>query len=360
MKNSFLHKLFLIIFVFLISLGQLQRIELDSGIAFYFHDFLIVLYLVWQRKIILKKLKKNKIFSKKINLFIFAWIILGWLLALFNKNLNPKAFLYSLRLITYIVFTFVFKQNQKNSTKSYLLISKIILILGFLQYFLLPDLRFLFYSGWDDHYYRLTSTILDPAFTGLIFVFALIHSIKNKNYWLLLFTVGTLLSYSRASYLALLISVFITLLMEKKNRKFLLFFVATFIVSIPFLPKKSGGEGVNLSRTYSVESRFQHDYQILETMKTTEWIFGRGLFNPNDQTANHANFADSWPVFIISNLGIGGLLIFLTILTKEIKKLIKEKETEKLALLTALLSHGLFNNDFSQSFVNLIFLGFYL
>ena len=360
MKNTFWNKLFLIIFVFLLSLGQLQRIELNSGIAFYFHDILILLYLVFKRKIIFKKLKKNNIFSKKINSIFFFWIILGWMIAALNQNLDLKSILYFSRLIIYIFFALTFKETFKNEKKYYLLISKIIIILGFLQYFLLPDLRFLFYSGWDDHYYRLTSTILDPAFTALIFVFAIINLIKNRNYWTIIFIIGLLLTYSRAGYLSLISSLSIILLMNKKSKKRILILLTVFLVSIPFLPKKSGGEGVNLSRTYSIESRFQHDQSIIKSLEPRELILGNGLFNPNDQTESHANFADSWIVFLISNIGIGGLVILLTLLIREIRKLIINKEIEKLALITALLTHGLFNNDLTQSFVNILFLGFYL
>lgn len=358
MKNTFWHKLFLVIFVFLLSLGQLQRIELNSGIAFYFHDLLISFYLIWQRKIIIKKLKKNKIFSKKINFILGTWVLIGWLLAIFNKDIDPKAFLYFTRLVSYILFTIAFKENYKNSKKHYLLISKLILIFGFLQYFLLPDLRFLFYSGWDDHYYRLTSTILDPAFTALIFVFAIINEKKEK--WIVLFVIGLLLTYSRAGYLALLAALTIKLILDKKSRKLNIILITAFLISIPILPKKSGGEGVNLKRTYSIESRFKHDQEILKSLNQSQLIIGQGLFNSQEKTESHANFADSWIIFIVSNIGIGGLLIVLTMLIQETKKLIKNKEKEKLALLVALLSHGLFNNDLTQSFINLIFLGFYL
>ena len=281
-------------------------------------------------------------------------------MAALNQSLDIKSLLYFARLIIYICFALTFKKSVKNEKKYYLLISKIILILGFLQYFLLPDLRFLFYSGWDDHYFRLTSTILDPAFTALIFVFAIINLIKNKNYWIILFAIGLLLTYSRAGYLSLIASLSIIFLMKKEIKKRILILVTIFLISIPFLPKKSGGEGVNLARTYSIESRFQHDQEIIKSLETRELIFGKGLFNPYDQTVNHANFADSWIVFVISNIGVGGLIILLTLLIKEIKKLIKNKETERLALLSALLTHGLFNNDFTQSFVNILFLGFYL
>ena len=360
MKNTFWNKLFLIIFVFLLSLGQLQRIELSSGIAFYFHDLLIFIYLVFQQKIIIKKLKKNKIFSKKINLIFFIWIILGWTVAIFTKNLDFKAFLYFARLIVYLLFAVTFKENYKNEKRIYLLISKLILVIGFLQYFLLPDLRFIFYSGWDDHYYRLTSTILDPAFTAIIFVFAIINLIKNKNPWIILFSIGLLLTYSRAGYLSLIASLLLIFLIEKKNRKTMLTLLIVFMISIPFLPNESGGEGVNLARTYSIESRFQHDQEIIKSLKPVELILGKGLFSPNDQAESHANFADSWIVFLISNIGIGGLIILLTLFTREINKLIKNKESEKLALITALVTHGLFNNDLTQSFVNILFLGFYL
>ena len=241
-----------------------------------------------------------------------------------------------------------------------------ILILGFIQYLFLPDLRFLIYSGYDDHLYRLTSTILDPAFTGLIFVFNLNYYLwqKNKNWAaIILFAIGLLLTFSRASYLAFLISsLFIFFIDKNNNKKAIILTLIFFFISLPFLPKQSGGDGVNLLRTTSAEARISNDQEILQSMSDKDWLIGQGLFIPNQnrQVAknipSHSHFADNLIVFLLSNLGIFGSLLFLLITTYSLK----HSKKENLFLVSSLLTHTMFNNGITQSFVVLIFLGLFL
>jgi hypothetical protein len=372
MKKSFLNKILLIIFVFLLSLGQLQRVELNNGIAFYFHDVFILLFLI--TRFFTKKINIKKYWNHPLIKFSFLWIFLGWCFAIFKNNFNPLAILYTLRLLAYFVFSINIKdfieedKELKTDNKNfYLFFSKLILFFGFLQYFLLPDLRFLSLAGWDDHYYRLVSTIYDPGFTGLIFVFAIAYYLsfekRGKKDWLFLiaFMIALLLTYARSAYVAL-IAVLLTFFWQKKEkRKMIIVILIAFLAALPFLPKKSGGEGVNLTRTFSVTARLEHDRDILANLDNVGLVIGHGFFNPVDNSpSNHSHFADSWPVFMISNLGILGSLIFLYLLIKELFKLQKAKETLKLALILALLTHSFFNNNLSQSFIVLSFLGFYL
>ena len=89
-------------------------------------------------------------------------------------------------------------------------------ILGLMQFFLYPDLRNLMYLGWDPHYYRLFSTLLDPNFVGIILVLTLILGCglwkkKQKNFFLmigqLIGFVSLLLTYSRSSYVSFAMAV---------------------------------------------------------------------------------------------------------------------------------------------------------
>ena len=366
-------KFFLISLVFLLSLGQLQRIQITNNIAFYLHDSLIVAFLlkelftaIVQRKKIIEKLKKIKIFQKKILWLFLLTVFLAWILAIFEGRFDFRAILYSIRLITYVCFVFLLQKKLKGKSWPWRLVSFNILLLGFLQYFLLPDLRFLIYEGYDDHLYRLTSTILDPAFTGLIFVFNLNYYLwqKKRNYFfIILFAIGLLLTYSRSSYLALLLSSIVLLFVKKDlNKKVIMLLLIGFFASLPFLPKQSGGDGVNLLRTNSAVARVSNDQMILQEMNKRDWIFGQGLFIPNqnrqtvENIPSHSHFADNLLVFLFSNLGVLGSLLFIILLWQ----LVKSSKKENLVLLASLISHAMFNNNFTQSFVLLIFLGFCL
>jgi hypothetical protein len=132
-----------------------------------------------------------------------------------------------------------------------------------------------------------------------------------------------------------------------------------FFVSLPFLPKNSGGDGVNLLRTNSTQARISNDQEILQSITGVQWLVGQGLFVPsqNRQSVtnipNHSHFADNVLVFLISNLGLigSGMMIYL------VWKVLKLGKKENLILTTSLLSNAMFNNCLTQSFVVLIFLG---
>lgn len=364
-------KFFLVALIFLLSLGQLQRIQLTNNIALYLHDLLIVVFLskelfsvILQRKKIIEKLKKIKFFQKKILLALISTIFVSWILAFTRGKFDSRAILYLARLISYIVFVFLLQKKLKDKSWLWRLVSFNILLLGFVQYLFLPDLRFMIYDGYDDHFYRLVSTILDPAFTGLIFVFNLNYYLwqKKKNYLLITaFLIGLLLTYSRSSYLAFVVSSLIIFLLKKPSRKFIFLILTFFLISLPFLPKQSGGDGVNLLRTTSAQARINNDQKILQNMHGLEWLFGQGLLIPIQKESNnnipiHSHFADNLFVFLISNVGIIGSILILIAIWQNLKN----SKRENLVLVSSLLSHALFNNNLTQSFVVLIFLGFYL
>lgn len=365
-------KIFTIALFFLLSLGQLQRIQINNQLAFYLHDCLIVAFLIWEifasiisRKKIIENLKKIKKSQKKIFYIFIGLIATSWTLALINDQFDWRAILYLTRFVSYLIFVYLLQKRLKNKSWLWRLISLNILFLGFVQYLFLPDLRFLIYEGYDDHFYRLTSTILDPAFTGLIFVFNLNFYLwqKKKNWAIIsLFTLGLLLTYSRSSYLAFLLSSLLLIYKEQwSSKKAILGLLIIFFVCLPFLPKKSGGDGVNLLRKTSVEARLSNDQEILQSMTSKEWLIGGGLFVPADnritdeKIPSHSHFADNMLVFLLSNLGILGT-IFLAILLWQIADLKKGKNQ---VLLTSLVTNAMFNNALTQSFVLLIFLGFY-
>lgn len=133
-------------------------------------------------------------------------------------------------------------------------------ILGLVQFFLYPDLRNLYYLGWDPHFNRLFSTLLDPNFTGIILTFTAFSCIglitirKNINAGIaLLLTISALvLTYSRSSYVAfgagLLLWGFLT------GRKFIAGIIfSVSVLAILLVPHV--GEGQNLLRTTSSLAR---------------------------------------------------------------------------------------------------------
>jgi hypothetical protein len=67
---------------------------------------------------------------------------------------------------------------------------------------------------------------------------------------------------------------------QKINKFFISLCLIVFIALIPFLPKKSGGEGVNLTRVSSISARINSAQQYLNNNRRLTVIFGQGPFTP--------------------------------------------------------------------------------
>lgn len=310
---------------------------------------------------------------KPNNLIIILAFSLIFSLSFFNL---PQIFLgavYLVRLISYIFFAkIIFARYEKNKhlkevlLKSLILIGVFIALLGYLQYFFLPDLRTLKTIGWDDHYYRLASTFLDPAFTGIILILAeillLVKTLKSRSYvfiFLNLFFLGAiLLTYSRASFLALFFA-FIFLFLKFKQ-KIILLLLGLFLLLVPFLPQ-APSEGTNLLRTYSIGQKSRNFSESFQLIKISP-VFGLGFDNlciaktkflGKDNPASHTcSGLDNSLLFIIAATGIVGLLIFAEFIIKIIAA--TKLDIWGWALLASLLAvfiHGMFTATWFYNFV---------
>jgi hypothetical protein len=372
MKN-----IFLISFLLIFAGGELGRIQLTDYLSLYLHDFLIIAYLLFnfkQLKIIIKKIKKINKFNKKIFLLLFVNIFIAILINIWQKDFQFNSLLYLSRAIAYFLFILLLKKEFTNKKifKLFLQASLILLLLGFLQYFFLPDLTSLYHLGFDDHFYRLTGTNFDPNYTGLIFALNWLYylsqkPLKRKNLLLsFLFLIAIALTYSRATYLALLLAGgYLAFHSKKFQRSTIILSLFLLIFFIPFLPKKSGGEGVKLERTSSINARVSSAQQYAMQNQGLAILFGQGPFHPYYQRnreglVSHARFADNFIIFLYNSFGVFGTCLIMILLQKEIKKKTVKNQHWQLSLLIALLTHGLFNNNLSQAFVSLIFWGFYL
>jgi hypothetical protein len=369
MKKVF-KTLFLLIIV-LFSLGQLQRIQLTEVISIYAHEIVISIWLVL---VVIKNTQETiklakKLTQNKLLLIIFIWIMLGLFINFLISGFSLIPILYLSRVISYALFGIslsIVKPFSIKQQQHYWFVGGLLVVFwGFLQYFLLPDTRFLRYLGWDDHYLRLISTQLDPNFTGILLgvSFFLLQGIKLRPDWTrkvlsLIIAIAILLTYSRASYLSFILSsvlLFILYIRKfHKTRLYLLVIIGFFILSLPFLPR-AAGEGVKLERTFSINSRIDSNVQAFEKIDHYQWIIGQGLFTPlgRDQKLpwmNTAHFPDNLLVFIISSTGIIGLGLFTMILYKSLVFLYTN-DIFILSAFVAILIHSQFNHTLFQPFV---------
>ncbi len=366
--------------------GEIGRIDFRNGVAIHISDILLfITFLFW-----LLRIKKN---FKVFYFFLTKPLILFVLFCIVSLLLNPLSlsltslFLSSLYLIRWILYCSIlfisrtFTLEERKKIFQTLLITGLSLVLfGYIQYFFYPNLRNLYYLGWDDHLYRLFSTLLDPNFTATILSFLLfmlltllISSKKRRLLYLICFIISfiaLLLTYSRSGYVMFIVGSVINLwLLRKRKLIFLLFVVLMF--GIVVLPKDLGSAGVELWRTQSIIARSMDAQQAI-TIFLDNPILGVG-FNTYRYAqkeygfSNHRNWQvshsdagtdNSW-LFVLVTTGVVGFILYILLwwriiyMTYRVYKTNKSDSFEKTVAIILLSSiAGLFINAF---FINSLF-----
>jgi hypothetical protein len=375
-----LFELMFLVFAASFALGHLQRVELGNLGSVYFHDLVILVWLLGSitlletRMIVASgvnsfftRLKVHKFWKPLV--FFVGWAFLGIAIHTLTAG-DIQPWLYLFRIVVYIAFglSTVWLLPAGEQVYFWLFPSVLMTFLALLQYIFLPDLRFLTVLGWDDHYFRLAGTLFDPQFTGMIMVlivaFALASPPKKEFFWLpklalILAMPAIILTYSRSTYLALLILVTIGLLGRGIKPKHLLILgvLLFFGLQIFLLAPKPGGLGVNLLRTETIQARIENSQRSLSTMLPHHWLIGRGLFAPLPNSEHsQAKFPDNLLVMMLTATGIPGLFAFF-ILAVRSAGLLAAKNKWLLAAFLALLTHSQFNNTLLQPFIFLFSIG---
>lgn len=366
-----IYRIILLLIVALLILGQLQRIQLTPTTAMYLHEIVMGM-LVFIAGLHFFQHKNMSHSRESGNPGQWIWFALPLIyitlqtLILSTINFQLLPLLYLARWLLYLsfFFTLLYGKVQKffNKREFYLIcvgIGSAVGVFGIIQYLIWPDTRWLYNFGWDDHYYRLISTLFDPGFTVLIIIFSALFylgTIRNKQFTAIqrfliipFFFITILLTYSRAGYIAFVIGL-LTLSIARRTISYFLFPIF-FILAVPFLPRP-GGEGVKLERVASIESRVESNQQALQQLTPTSLIFGQGMYRdiqpanrPTDQPTNrlpsHAKAPDNSFVFLLTSFGILGVLTLIPLVWKMIKT--ANKQPWLLAILLSWGVHSMFN-----------------
>lgn len=304
----------------LFSLGQLGRVSfLNQQINFYLYEvFLLVSLFFLLFKYRFEPIKYFWSRFKPFFLFLvilFASIIFGWTKYSLFENLVGLLYLYRLHLY-FIYFFYLQYHRQKNKKfskvikKGVFIVVVLTIISTLIQYFLYPDLRNLFYLGWDPHLFRAFGVYFDTAIAASIF--GIFFLTINKPLIKVIYLILTALSFSRSIYLGLSITLILLFIRQKKLKKIFLFLL--FFISLIFFSPKPAGEGVNLTRFYSIASRFEDYREGIELWKKKP-ILGYGYnriryIKNDDSIHSSAAFSSSFLTILVSS-GILGLLSFI-------------------------------------------------
>ncbi|MBI4991232.1 hypothetical protein HZB96_04020 [Candidatus Gottesmanbacteria bacterium] len=180
MFNKFLKYLFYLT-LFSIILGPVAALPLGIlQVNIYFTDIVVgLISLIWiiRLKGTIKLIRSDKIASY-FCIFV-AVAIISLIFSPINLNINEKLIssLYIIRLFSYFFVYLTVRYLTDSSTiggvhsdtpevflRLLTFAGVILAVIGWLGYFLYPDLRNLYYLGWDPHYKRIFSSFFDPNY----------------------------------------------------------------------------------------------------------------------------------------------------------------------------------------------------
>jgi hypothetical protein len=318
-------KIVLMLAVVLFTLGQVGRISLfgNEG-AIYLYEMAMIGFVASSFVTMgFHPIRSFLTITPTSGIFV-AYLFLSFFLHASGYTVveNGISLLYLFRLIFYFLFfTYAvgfFRTHHKHDEVMPVLGLSVILIVigGFVQYVFYPDLRNLFYLGWDPHLNRMFGTFLEPvvyaaiigASVHFLFLAKNMEHIKWRPVAAGLLLLAFFLTYSRAAIGAL----FFTMMPYLFNKKIMMTLLIGVVVVVSTLTLyRKEGEGVNLLRTSTVSSRME-SYREGLSMWRKDPLFGIGYNRikyekRNEWNDNHAaaSFHSSFLMMLVTGGSIG-------------------------------------------------------
>jgi O-antigen ligase len=359
----------------LLPLANLLRIDVGLGVAVLPLDWVVGLIAL----VALPYHVRNWSVLRKDRVFQCAAVFVGLGLLSLVMNLSWLAplsasvsLLYLIRFVVYAqllwVVGYVPADSRPNVLKGLALAGLTSVVAGILQYFFYSDLRNLYYAGWDEHIFRIFGAFLDPNFTGAFFLCTLAMLSMLKKHKLLYTSIlrpiiwaqagiacAIALTYSRSSYVALLVYASLNALLQKNRRLFATIVIGFFAV-LAILSTNRAHESVNLFRTASIQARIT-EYQQAQEIIADSPLLGVGFnayryaqlrhgfldFESWQRDHAGAGVPNSW-LFVLATTGIFGFIAYLGMWLHMGRRLLKQKDHTLLALLGGLGVHAMFEN----------------
>jgi hypothetical protein len=377
MAKAILFLLYAALFIF--PFGNLFRFDLGNGVGLLPMDVLIGMVFACSMPLHIKHINQ----LKKDPLMIWGGLFtcIAILSLLFNAVWLPPmhlaiSFLYVVRFVSYVNLIWVIQYLPSSDRKTLLTllgVSGLVTVLfGVCQFVLYPDLRNLYYAGWDEHLRRLFGTALDPNFTGAIYIsfisvflyLAILYPHARRLIVCIMVGIAgaAALTYSRSSALMLITggSVYAYI---NGNKKMVLHLVAAVILGIGLVTYNRVGEGSNLLRTASIEARMHEYNQAIHIAQTSPFL-GVG-FNAYRYAQLRNGFIDFdlWMqdhagagvpnsyLFVLATTGLVGLTVYLRFCYVLLKQLYKQKHFILLSLCIGLGVHALFENSLFYPYI---------
>jgi glycosyltransferase involved in cell wall biosynthesis len=354
----------------LIPFGQLMRYQVTTGVALYaFEVSMLVAVIAWIGFLVSRMRLPNT--TPWIISLLVVSLTMGISLLLNASRLQShllSAALYWWRWLLYLAFGWLLWDGVVANwltfswRKAIEYFAFIYLFIGWMQYLFMPDMRWLIAYGWDDHYYRMIGSLFDPNFLGLLIVLYLIYIVaygKTLKYVFGIITVVSLgLTYSRSAYAAFLAFTSLSIMQLRYFKQALLY---SFVLGISLLAFSSlikpGGEGVNLTRTYSIVHRARSIVTGWDIFMEHPYVgIGYNAYRKYTQPETHDTSIPYHPsspdnsfVLILATTGIMGMASFGYFLLQFVYSV--RKKPFQILSLGAILTHSLFNNSYFYPFI---------
>lgn len=401
-------RLFFWLCLCLIIPGLLIRIPF-GGAGILLTDILLPLFaILWTGKKVIfqEKFPKNSFILPG---FIFVGItILSWILGAWGLDIKAKilSFSYIIRIISILIFAWATLEmvgkviNSKEQIINIFLIrlfkiTGIILFLGFLQFYLFPDLANISTEGgWDPHFGRFLGTWMDPNYLGgfLAFMIPLLiaqfygRTTTKAKFWVGLLMLVSLyalfLTFSRSAYLAAAIGLFLFFVFH--DRKMILIGILVMTIGILSSERSTKRVGELLGTMKSVVLQDTDEVDATASLRIQNWQKSFGLFQKYpilgigyntyrfraaeegvvDESYFSAGGADSTLLTILVTTGIVGFVSFLYFCIKILfinlfRYLARIKNLELKVRNEALIYLG-FTSGFLAMFVHAFFVNSFL
>jgi len=367
-----------LIILFFVSLlfGQLGAISPVPGVYIYLHDVTLGILVLFSF-LRLRDLR-FKIYDLRLFWPIIAFLAASILSVVLNANrLDQPALIRSLLYIGrwgyYALLYFIVAGSKR---PAFWLLGLYFTgvgfaIIGMIQFFLYPSLRNLLYLGWDPHYYRVFSTLLDPNFTGIMLVLTLFlgMSVKSQlkssriaNILSGIVGIAFVLTFSRSSMLALLAGLAVWIV---SRRKWNIVWIAAVLLGVFIAMPKPGGDTLRIFRPESTMARiggWQESVQLIASSPVVGhgfYALRQGSGQALDFTLTRANaYLDNSLLFVFATTGIIGLASYLWLLRsiergmeRVSEKPLKHLRVVGLMSLAGLIVHSMFVNSLFYAWV---------
>jgi len=341
-------------------------------ISIYVHDIVICLIIIVGAFRIWKQRKEKRLIPTI--LIPIVWFLSSALVSLCinaGRISLPSLFQSSLYLLRFAVYAGVYVILVMERSNPALLMFGLyasgtaLSIAGLFQYILYPNLRNLWYLGWDTHQYRLFSTLLDPNFSGLVIILTLFLGIffweqkktKVLGVSLILNLISLYLTYSRGSVLAFIGGITAYIICRKQWK--ILVITIIFVVAFLFLPKP-GGSTLLITRLDSTIARignWKKSIRIISRspivgfgFNTLRYVNHEKTPDPSTPVSKSVAGLDSSILFLLATTGIMGGVAFSWIVIKATCLYRQEKRLQTLRVIAissavSTFVHSLFTNS---------------